>query len=102
MGAKTGPSNPNHFVSYSKEENFNQYIRLNPNSFGRYRLVAVSCTKEELDLFVHFVTHFNTDLKVTWEVSKSSVTIIVHKHSKIFPLITHFLTVSSQIAQLKG
>ena len=76
---KMGPNYANLFVGYAEEQIFNQFDGPKPELFGRYIddcFGATSCTKEELERFIGFVNSFHPALKLTWEISETSVTFL--------------------------
>ena len=79
MEPKWRPSYANLFVGYVEEQIFSQFDGPKRELFGRYIvdcLGATTCTKEELERFIGFVSSFHPALKFTWEISETSVTFL--------------------------
>ena len=76
MGSKMGPNCACLFVGYVKQEICEQYSRFTPQLYKRYidDIVGVaSCTREELEAFIDFVSNFHPALQFTSIITETEL-----------------------------
>ena len=79
MGTKMGPSYPNLFVGYIENQFSTTLMAPNLNFTVATSTIALatSSSREQLDHFITSVNSFHPALKYTWEISETSILLIL-------------------------